>query len=413
MKKRLLIFAHYFFPDVASTGQILTELCESLQNAFEITVIAVVPSYSGMIEDRYKGKRIYIEQHQNIKVIRVRVPEFSKENKASRIKNIISYFFNSIFAALKCSKQDIVYSISQPPILGGVLGVIGSRLKKAKFIYNIQDFNPEQTMAVGYSKNRLMLSLAMAIDKHSCRKADLVITVGRDMKETLFKRFISCKVPNNIVINNWIDEESIYPLPSDHPQVAEFKAKYDLKDKFIFMYSGNIGLYYDLENIIKVIGNFKNNKDVVFVFIGDGSVKKRLVDYCIEYELSNVSFIPYQEKEGLIYSLNAADVHIVTNAKGIKGISVPSKIYGVMAAGKMSLGILDKGSEARELIEASGGGICIEPGNYEEISNAISTILSSRESTKGIGLKAREYLIGNYKKTDSINKYINAIDKIR
>ena len=86
MKKKLLVYAHYFYPDVASTGQILAELTEGMIDTFDITVICVVPSYSGVIEEKYKTKRIYIEDYKGIKLVRVRVPEFTKSNKVSRIK---------------------------------------------------------------------------------------------------------------------------------------------------------------------------------------------------------------------------------------------------------------------------------------------------------------------------------------
>lgn len=405
MKKKLLIYAHYFYPDVASTGQILTELCEGMTDTFDITVICVVPSYSGTIDEKYKTKRIYKEEHNGIKIIRVRVPEFQKSNKVSRIKNLLAYFFNSLLATLKIEKQDYIYTISQPPILGGVLGVLGKWLKGGKLIYNIQDFNPEQTMAVGYSKNKLLLNTVMAVDKFSCKKADKVIVVGRDMQETLRNRFNNKKVPKNVFINNWINEKEIYPLEQNHPRIVEFKEKYNLKDKFIIMYSGNIGLYYDLENIIKVIGEFKDREDVVFAFVGDGTVKDKVEAYVNENNLSNVTFIPYQDKADLIYSLNAADIHWVVNAKGIKGVSVPSKLYGVMAAGKPVLGVLDEGSEARLIVEECNCGVCIEPENYKEISNNIEYILNNKEEIRALGSNGRQYLESNLTKEVSINKY--------
>ena len=405
MKKKLLIYAHYFYPDVASTGQILTELCEGMTDTFDITVICVVPSYSGTIDEKYKTKRIYKEEHNGIKIIRVRVPEFQKSNKISRVKNLLAYFFNSLLATLKIEKQDYIYTISQPPILGGVLGVLGKWLKGGKLIYNIQDFNPEQTMAVGYSKNKLLLNTVMSVDKFSCKKSDKVIVVGRDMQETLRNRFNNKKVPKNVFINNWINEKEIYPLEQNHPRIVEFKEKYNLKDKFIIMYSGNIGLYYDLENIIKVIGEFKDREDVVFAFVGDGTVKDKVEAYVNENNLSNVTFIPYQDKADLIYSLNAADIHWVVNAKGIKGVSVPSKLYGVMAAGKPVLGVLDEGSEARLIVEDCNCGVCIEPGNYKEISNNIEYILNNKEEIKALGLNGRQYLETNLTKEVSINKY--------
>ena len=362
-KKKLLVYAHYYHPDVASTGQILKELCEGMLDEFDITVICTVPSYTGTVEEHYKKEKYYHENINGVKVLRVAVPEFSKENKKSRIKNLVAYSFRAVLATLKLPKQDYIFTISQPPILGGVLGVIGKWLKGGKLIYNIQDFNPEQTMAVGYSKNKAILNIAMMVDKFSCRQADKVIVVGRDMQETLRNRFNNKNVPRNVFINNWIDEKEIYPLPEDHEKVLAFKKKYDLENKTVIMYSGNIGLYYDLENLIKVIERFKDRDDVVFAFIGDGTKKKDIEAYASEHNMDNVKFIPYQDKADLIYSLNAGDVHWVVNAKGIKGISVPSKLYGVMAAGKTVFGVLEEGSEARLIIEDCNCGVCIEPGS--------------------------------------------------
>lgn len=299
-KKNLLIYAHYYIPDTASTGQILRELAEGMLDRFNITVICVVPSYLGTVEEKYKTQKYYFEEINGVKILRIRVPEFSKANKISRVKNILAYFFGAMSATFKVGKMDYVFSISQPPILGGLLGVWGKWMKHAKFIYNIQDFNPEQVMAVNYSKNKLIIGAMMWFDKFSCKRSDLIITVGRDLVETVNRRFKGKKVPKTVMINNWIDEKEIYPVEADHPKIVEFKKKYELKEKFIFMYSGNIGLYYDLENLLKVIEKFPvgtkaaDGREVVFAFVGAGSVLDKLALYQREHHMDNVVFIPYQ-----------------------------------------------------------------------------------------------------------------------
>lgn len=410
-KKRLLIYAHYYIPDVASTGQILKELAEGMLHAFDITVICVVPSYSGKVASEYKTKMFYTEEINGVRIIRIRVPEFNKGNKISRIKNILAYFIGAMIATFKVGRMDYVYSISQPPILGGLIGVWGKWMKSAKYIYNIQDFNPEQTMAVGYSKNKLVLKVMMEFDKFSCRCADKVIVVGRDMVETLKERFIGKKVPNHVFINNWIDETEIYPLPADHEKVVAFKKKYGLENKFVIMYSGNLGLYYDLENLMFVIEKFKSRKDVAFAFVGEGSIREKLVYYKEKNNLQNVVFIPYQDKSELVYSLNAGDVHWCINAKGIKGVSVPSKLYGIIAAGKPVLGALEVGSEARCIIEETNSGFVTEPGNYDKVEGIIERFLNNNETSllTGMSERGRAYLHKNLTKDVSIKKYMDEI----
>ncbi len=415
-KKKLLIYAHYYIPDTASTGQILRELAEGMLDTFDITVICVVPSYLGTIEEKYKTQKYYWEEINGVKVLRIRVPEFSKTNKISRIKNILGYFFGAMTATFKVGKQDYVFSISQPPILGGLIGVWGKWIKHAKYIYNIQDFNPEQVVAVGYSKNKLILKAMMWFDKFSCKRSDLVITVGRDLVETMEKRFKGRKVPSVSLINNWIDEKEIYPLPQDNEKVMAFKKKYNLENKFVIMYSGNIGLYYDLENIIKVIEKFcsvktLDGRDVVFAFVGAGSVLDKLVLYTREKKMDNVTLIPYQVKADLNYSLNAGDVHWCVNAKGIKGVSCPSKYYGLAAAGKPVLGVLEHDSEVQWLIEQSGNGLCCEPGDYAGIEKLIAWFIekAGTEELADMGRKGRTYLEKNLTKDVSIKKYTQFI----
>lgn len=408
-KKNLLIYAHYYFPDVASTGQILTELAEGLKDTFHTTVICTVPSYTGKISQYYRKHKYYYENINGVDVLRIRVPEFRKNFALSRILNILAYFFSAIAATFRVERQDYIFTISQPPILGGMLGVIGKRVKKAKLIYNIQDFNPEQVRAVQFTQSKLVLGIMMTLDKYSCKQADRVVVVGRDMIETLKKRFID--LPDYAYINNWINEKEIIPLSADHRQVVQFKQKYGLQDKFVVMYSGNIGLYYDLQNIVKVIEKFQDRSDVTFAFIGEGSVLEELRDYQKRHQVTNVVFIPYQDKSSLVYSLNAGDVHFVVNAKGIKGVSVPSKLYGVMAAGKPVLGILEEGSEARLIVEEAGCGISVDPGDYEAIEALIQKFIEMKDSQqlKEMGSRGRAYLVNYLTKDVSIRKYRDEI----
>lgn len=409
MKKKLLMYTNYFYPEVATTGQILTELAEGLTDTFDVTVICEIPSYAQSIDEKYKTKRFYFEEYKGMKVIRVRVPEVNKQSKVSRVKYILSYFFNCIGATFKAGKFDLVFTVTQPPILGGLLGVIGKMATRGKLMYQIMDFNPEQTIAVNYAGNRMVLRAMMWFDKLSCRTSDVVVTLGRDMQETLYKRFKNKNVPNNVVINNWIDETKVYPLEHSDERVAAFRKQYGLEGKFVIMTSGNIGLYYDFENLLKIMAKFKDEKDVVFAFVGDGLVKPKLQEYVEKHQLTNVVFAPFQKKEDLNYSLNAADVHIVTNALGVKGVSVPSKIYGILAVNKPIWGILEKGSEAWRIIKDSNCGILAEAANYEQIEETLRTVIAEKEKFVEKHSTGRAYLEAHLAKNQSIDAYRKAL----
>lgn len=437
-RPHLIIYAHYYYPDVASTGQILMDLAEGFLDTFKVTVICVVPSYDGVVSSGYKVSRFFEEEINGVQIVRIRVPEFTKSNKVSRVRNILGYFFGAMAATFRIKEADYIFSISQPPILGGLLGVWGKWRQKgkdgrhARFIYNIQDFNPEQIMATNYSRSRILIKVMMELDIFSCSQADLIVTVGCDLVTTLKCRFRNHNIPKHAMINNWMNESEIFPLPCGDEGVNAFRKKYGLIDeagqyKFVIMYSGNIGLYYDLLNLVKVLKKFRkgytqkgvyeqgartpDGREVVFAFVGGGSVLDNLRDYGRRHHFENLAFIPYQSKPDLIYSLNAGDVHWCVSAKGIKGVSCPSKCYGIMAVGKPVLGVLEEGTEIRRLIEASGCGICCEPENYVGVAGRIRWFIENAGSKQltEMGLNGRRFLIERLSKDISIDRYKKAI----
>lgn len=410
--KKIVFVINYFHPDYASTGQLMTELCMHIKDDFEITVIAAQPGYS---QDTYSGnskKKIEIEYWNGMKIVRVQLPQVNKRSKLSRMKYILQYFVLANIALLKEKKVDLIYTISQPPILGGLIGTIGKFLKRSKHIYNIQDFNPEQAAAVNYTGGTVH-KIAKQIDQLNCRYSDHIILVGNDMKQTLKNRFGTNHQLSHSVINNWTDENEIVPLSKKDAHVSAFLKEHHLEDKFIIMYSGNLGLYYDLENLIKVSSTLQSIPDIHFLYIGEGASKKEMQDYVSKGNLKNVTFLPYQPKEFIKYSLNVADVHLVVNQKGIKGVSVPSKIYGVMAAGKPILGVLEQDSEAEFLISTSHSGLVSEPQDYVHFVENIKTIYNlTNEERQEMGMRGRQYLDAYLKKELSLNKYKETLNNI-
>jgi len=131
----------------------------------------------------------------------------------------------------------------------------------------------------------------------------------------------------------------------------------------------------------------------------------------LENRIENIVFIPYQKKSDLIYSLNAADVHWCVNAKGIKGVSCPSKFYGICGVQKPVLAVLESGSEVQMLIEESGCGLVSEPGDYLQVEQNIRRFIDMAEKPElaEMGIKGYTYLKMHLSKNISIEKYINAI----
>lgn len=402
MKKKIVFAINYFYPDVASTGQLMTELCLELQRDFRITVIVAAPEGA-----EFAGKSLFRHDRlEDIRIVRLKLPKLNKRSKWSRIRYVAAYFLLALAALLRERGTDAIFTISTPPVLGGLIGAIGKRLKGSLHLYNVQDFNPEQAEAIGYARGKAIYRLARGLDNWTCRTADHVVVVGRDMKMTLAARLDGARLPAHSVIPNWVDEEEIVPLGRDHPEVERFRLAHGIQDRFVVMYSGNIGLYYDLENLFDTVERYRGRPDVRFVFIGDGAVRPDLERRAKESGMDNVLFLPYQPKARLKITLNAADVHLVVSQKGIKGVSVPSKIYGVMAAGKPVIGVLEKGSEAETIITASGCGAIVEPRDYAAFDAAVDAFSrKSPDELARMGLQGRAYLDKHLRKRASIEKY--------
>lgn len=392
-KKEILILAHYYYPDIVSTAIIIQDLAEGLRDSFDMSILCINTN-------NYKE----YEEIEGVKVNRINTFKLNKESKINRILNILLYFIKAIIFVIKNKKPDVVIALSQPPVFGGLLGLIIKKIKKSKLIYYVQDINPEQTKVINYFKNNFLFKALTDIDKNTCKKADAIVTIDPNMANTLNKRFN--KPLNNIfIIPNWIDNQKIYPLTKNDTKVKNYIKQNNLEDKYIIMYSGNIGLFYDLENIIKVMAEFKDEKDIAFVFIGEGAMLNRLKKYKNDNKLENIYFIPFSKKEELNISLNVADIHLCTNASGINGISCPSKFYGIAAINKPVICIMDKESIFTKLVEENNWGYSASPKDYETIKKIFIDVIKNKPKE----VNSRDYFING--KQTSINRYKELLEQ--
>jgi len=177
------------------------------------------------------------------------------------------------------------------------------------------------------------------------------------------------------------------------------------------MYSGNMGLSQDLENTIKAADLLKEKKDILFVLIGEGAYKERLIDLSDFLGLKNVKFLTYQNKQDLKFTLGAAHIHLIPMIKGLGGIIVPSKVYGVMAAGRPYIAALDKESEVYKITEEFNCGISINPSNVEELKNGILWAYNHQPEIEDMGRNGRRALEKYYSREICTQKFKQVINK--
>ena len=342
-KLHVVFFNRSFYPDTAATGQLLTELCETLTETYgyRVTVIAGVPLLPAVAASaRKSGFAVYTrETHRGIEIIRARGTAFPKVRFIGRVCNYLSYFFSAVYAGQFVDRPDAVVALTDPPIIGLAAYLLSLR-HGVPLIMSYRDVFPEvaQLLEDFHSK-----SVSTALQRVNCflvRRSARVIALG----ETMRARLIATKKSppeTTVVIPDWADCGEIVPAPRQN----DFASRLGLAEKFVVLHSGNIGLSQGLDNVIETASLLRDNKDIEFVFIGSGVKRPQLENRARELGLSNVRFLPFQPKSDLTYSFATADVFLISLKKGLAGFIVPSKLYGILAAGRPFVGAVERESE--------------------------------------------------------------------
>ena len=399
---QILYFNRSFYPDIEATGQLMTDLCEMLiKKDHEITVVAGQSYYS---DNHDKSSFIQRQNYKSIEIIRGIGSTFSKRFLFLRIINLWCYFFNAFLEGFLIKKTpDLIIVGTDPPVLG-LIGIFFSKWYKAKFIYYCQDIYPDVGIATGKLTNPILNFLLNQINIMSFKMADRIICIGDYMKNRIISKGIN---ENKItIVYNWADTSTLYSVLKDE---NPFIAKYNLKNYFTVMYSGNIGLTQNLEKIIEVAKHFKANPKVKFLLVGEGASKVSLQKLVTKYELLNMEFLPYQQKEQLKYSLSAPDIHLIPFEKGLSGIMVPSKVYNILACGKPYIGWIERNSEINSIASKFKCGITVPPGDIRNMIRAINWAIKHPDELKEMGLRGREAVVKYFDINISVDKFNKAI----
>lgn len=393
----ILIFNRSFSPDIEATGQLLGELCEDLISfRHDITVICGKPYHTD-------NKKYSLEK---VNVLRVWGTAFPKHILFFRLVNLGFYFLFSFFTAFFVKRPDVIIAQTDPP-LSCLLGLFFSRWYKAKFIYTVKDMHPDIGILTGKLKNPLLNFILEKSNMISYQKADKIVCIGKDMKERILKKGINdTKIE---VVNDWIDIKEIYPIENNKNPFLE---KNGLKNKFIVMYSGNLGLTQGLEKVIDIASHFKEKDELKFVFIGEGANKSNLQNKAKSLNLNNVVFLPYQPKDELKYSLSAANLHLITMEKGLSGVMVPSKIYGILASGRPFIGCVDSDSEIAYIANKYNCGFIINPEDKNEMTARINWCLNNRSNLEGMNKNSRKAAEEKYNRKTSTSRFNEILLKI-
>ncbi|MBI3318511.1 MAG: glycosyltransferase family 4 protein [Candidatus Omnitrophica bacterium] len=379
----IAFFNRSFHPDATATGQLLTDLCEDLLRQHRCRVSVVCgPS------DACRGFFFDRETYRGIEIFRAKGTRFPKRIFLGRLSNYLTYFLSSCFAGLRLDRPDLVVALTDPPIIG-LAGYLTSRRFRAPLVMSYRDIFPEAGRLLENFRNPLVDWALESVNRFLVRKAGRVVALG----ETMRRRLIEGKgaLPGKtVVIPDWADCSEITPGPKQN----SFSRSEGLSEKFVVMHSGNIGLSQGLETALEAASSLQELQDLELVFVGDGVKLPDLQKKARALALRNVRFLPYQPKERLKESFASADLFIISLKKGLAGYIVPSKLYGILAAGRPYVAAVEEASEVAAITKEHQCGLLAEPGNAEDLAEKIRDLYRNPALTRRLGENARKAAMG-------------------
>ena len=203
------------------------------------------------------------------------------------------------------------------------------------------------------------------------------------------------------VIPNWVDTTAIEPLPHDN----EWARAQGLADRFVVMHSGNVGHAQNLDSLVRATTFLRDLDDLAVTIVGGGARHRELVALAKLLEADKVSFLPYQPREVLSESLSTGNVHVVGLAKGLAGYVVPSRLYGIMSAGRPVIVAADAESETAQVVLAADCGVVVPPGRPELLAAAIRDAYDGNLGLEGMGRRGRDYVTAEADRLIALARY--------
>ena len=395
--RRLWVVSELYYPEETSTGYYLTRIAEGLAEDFDVKVICGQPTYSarGTVAPKH-------EVHKGVEIFRAAGTTLDKNVIPFRLLNMVTLGLSILFKALaKFQQGDRVLVVTTPPSMPFVIA-LASLTRGAAYTLVIHDNYPEILVATEKTTGGSLLFKAMTFfNRWLYKHASKVIVVGRDMRELVAKKTKGLDVPI-ATIPNWAELESV--SPQDRSENALLQ-ELGLTDKINFLYAGNMGHPNDLSTIVDAADLLRDRSDVHFIFLGAGVKRKWLEKRVAELDLTNVTILdPRPRSEQLVF-LNACDVALVSLVGKMVGVSMPSRTYNILAAGKPILALAEHGSEVSRVVEEDNAGWVVPPGDPTLFAETVREIVRQRADLPSMGRSARASALEKYSLETALEKY--------
>jgi glycosyltransferase involved in cell wall biosynthesis len=340
------------------------------------------------------------ENQGGVEIRRVWTTRFGRANLVGRAVDYASFYAATLWTLLRITHRgDVIVAKTDPPLIS-IIAWIAARVKGARLINWLQDVFPEVAQALGVLTWRPLVTPIRWMRNLSLRGATMNVVLGEQMRRHVCMQGVVRE--KTTVIHNWVDGSRIYPVPQASNSLRKM---WNLEDKFVIGYSGNMGRAHEFNTIIGAMQRLHDDKNVIFLFIGGGSGKQILELAVNEAGLRNFLFLPYQPKERLSESLSVPDVHLVSLQPALEGLIVPSKFYGIAAAGRPVIFIGDPEGELGGLVSKFHMGFTIEVGAVNELVRRLEELRNQPEVAVRMGANSRRCLEDNFDKHIAIRAW--------
>jgi glycosyltransferase involved in cell wall biosynthesis len=390
-RPRLLVLNQYYWPGVEATAHLLTELCEALAADYDVTVI------TGRLHE-HESDPDY-DRRNGVEIVRVHSTSFERTQLHRRAINYFTYVSRALRRGLfDVERPDVVLCMTDPPMVGDVALAVARR-HRAPLVVVSQDVFPEIAVELRRLTNPVLVGVLRVLTNFYLRRADRVVAIGETMKRRLAQKGVA---PARLrVIPNWVDTAAIRPQPRRNAWASQ----HGLDGRFVVMHSGNIGHAQDLDTLIRATTTLGDLEQLAVILVGFGARQADHLTLARKLGAERVSFHDYQPRELLSESLSSGDIHFVGLARGLSGYVVPSRLYGILAAGRPVLAAADEESETAQVVRDVGCGIVIPPGRPDLLAAAIRAAAGGEHDLDEMGRRGRAWVEENADKALAIDRY--------
>jgi colanic acid biosynthesis glycosyl transferase WcaI len=386
---RLVVLCPHFDPDTAPTGRVISRIVTELAGAgHELHVVTSLPWYrEHAVEPGWSGRLVRTESTAWGSVTRVHpFPGGDKRNLVQRAAGFVGFSVVAAVMGVRAGgwfrRVDAVISMS-PPLTLGLTGWFVKQCRRGPLVFNIQDVFPDAAVRTGAITNRRVIAVAEWLERLSYRSSDAVTVLSDDLADNVRAKMPSGRAGAVHVIPNFVDTDEIRPAD----RATAYRRELGIGDEPVVMYAGNVGYSQSLDLMIAAARAIPH---VTFVVNGDGGARLHLEAQASG--LPNLRFVGYQPLERLNEVLASGDVHVVPLRAGLGGVSVPSKTYSILAAGRPVLAAIDLDTEVPRIVQESGAGVCVPPDDPAAFIEALDGLLADPRRCQEMGERGRAWV---------------------